>query len=1174
MQEHIITKEDGSRLNWSIANNNNVFCLLYKDNNQKYKFTPTENLNCELFMIGGGGAGGYFFGGGGGAGAAYINNNYTFKKNKTYTFEVGSGGMCDIEDINKLFKSGLTLNIYNNTNTNLNNVNFIYDDYSSLGIENSGMKQSFNVNNITIPASIFNNNTTYIWDGYIKSNSTGYFNIIINSKIPTIIWIDKYIFNNANSLIEGDNLNDVKMHQLDANRYYNIKIIAYNNNSTSNNLNITFEGCQLFNFDKNEEKYIYKSSTDTTLTFQNDNNTFETLRCKGGGNGGCGFYNKNTTLDGGCGGGSGINKIKGSSIIEAIYNGYDGAVGEYCGGGGGIISAGNNNRGGSGKIINWFKNDLIFGAGGNAANLDDNRNLGYGSGGNGGECCYYSKLLINNNGNNGCILIYINSPSSPTPTLSPPLATSPPIIESFSNKTYIMLPNGSIAKKLIDQSFLIAKKNSYGISSSRKDYFDEGTNADENAFVFLSDNYDNSRALESSAHAATNYLIVDKFTNQTFIYDMLVISKLFGILYRLYSHHFNNQLNRDLNDWNDFISNAQIKFLSNSSGAVVAHSISANNVTIYDFNSITSLKLGTDVGSGSLATTERIAEYNTEIYVPSSPATASKIPQTTIDAYISNEGNNVSALSPLYHNITSGAKIPVFDDINTEITAKKYYKIEAIASVEIESTPVKANFINDESITYASRGIPISGSVASTQLKILDANSLLSRANLKTYYEKLILINEFNSSHANYEKNDYLKQRVFLYLEVFNIILNTPANLMLPTLKYWMHYYNLVAYNASIQYKLLKIQNSRVNSSSAASSTKPANTACFINNSANASGTPKYFETDVGASTACLSGQAKENVILYIFNTFATPAALAVDDLNPHIDILNKNIDEIIKSFNDSTAYTLITDNILTTSELNKNSSDNYYNEQLSLNKTINDYNNELENYNNLSYYYKIVIAFGIVLLLLIIVIFNYSGIDNNSKISLYGIIIILIIIAYIIYNQYSGVKEGFTAVESKQSTRAPQALPAVFSFYNYREKVSKYLNAILNVLTNNSLNGTMSSSLTYIKRISSIKNDKAEYYKVKKMNLINSMEVLKKTSNYYYYIIILIAVSIIIFNIGIILYLLSPNNIIPILILCLIPFIILIYYVSFQIHKSTRLAENKNYWANYNPSDNTLKNL
>ena len=1176
MQEHIITKEDGSRLNWSIANNNNAFCLLYKDNNQKYKFTPTENLNCELFMIGGGGAGGYFFGGGGGAGAAYINNNYTFKKNKTYTFEVGSGGMCDIEDINKLFKSGLNLNIYNNTNINLNNINFIYDDYSSLGIENSGMKQSFNVNNITIPASIFNNNTTYIWDGYIKANSSGYFNIIINSKIPTIIWIDKYIFNNANSLIEGDNLNDVKMHQLDANRYYNIKIIAYNNNSTSNNLNITFEGCQLFNFDKNEEKYIYKPSTDTTLTFQNDNNTFETLRCKGGGNGGCGFYNKNTNLDGGCGGGSGINKIKGSSIIEAIYNGYDGAVGDYCGGGGGIISAGNNNRGGSGKIINWFKNDLIFGAGGNAANLDDNRNLGYGSGGNGGECCYYSKLLINNNGNNGCILIYINSPSSSTPTPSPSLATSPPIIESFSNKIYNMLPNKSIAKKLIDQSFLIAKKNTYATNSSRKDYFEEGNSADENAFVFLANNYDNSRALEESSHSATNYLIVDTFMNQTFIYDMLVISKLFGILYRLYSHHFKNTLSSDLDSWNTFIHNAKIKFSANT-GTLTTHNIDASQVVeIYDFNTIESLQLGTAIADGTpLTTTLRITAYNNAIYnTGSSVGKDSKIPAATINAYISNEGNNVSALSPLYHNITSGAAIEVFKAINDEISDKKYHKIETIAKDAISTPPVRGDFITDIPITYASRGTPhTTDSLASTQLKILDTTAI-NRDYLKTYYEKLKLVHEFNEEHADYKETDYLNQRVFLYLEVFNIILNTPANLMLPTLKYWMHYYNLVAYNASIQYQLLKIQNSRVKSTSTASSTKANNTACHTDNSADPSGKPKYFLSDVLASATCPpSGGIQTNAQLFIYNsTFAIPGS--VNNLNDHIDILNNNITEIIKSFNDSTAYTLISDNILTTSEINKNSSDNYYNEQLSLNKTINDYNNELENYNNLSYYYKIVIAFGIVLLLLIIVIFNYSGIDNNSKISLYGIIIILIIIAYIIYNQYSGVKEGFTAVESKSETRTPQVLPAVFLFYNYREKVSKYLNAILNVLTNNSLNGSMSSSLTYIKRISSIKNDKAEYYKVKKMNLINSIEVLKKTSNYYYYIIILIAFSIIIFNIGIILYLLSPNNIIPILILCLIPFIILIYYVSFQIHKSTRLAENKNYWANYNPSDNTLNNL
>ena len=84
------------------------------------------------------------------------------------------------------------------------------------------------------------------------------------------------------------------------------------------------------------------------------------------------------------------------------------------------MSRGNNNKGGDGKIINWFDQNLIFGAGGNASDLKQKRNLGYGCGGDGGECCYYSKLPNNNNnGNNGCILIYINP--------------NKPIIENFTS---------------------------------------------------------------------------------------------------------------------------------------------------------------------------------------------------------------------------------------------------------------------------------------------------------------------------------------------------------------------------------------------------------------------------------------------------------------------------------------------------------------------------------------------------------------------------------------------------------------------------------------------------------------------------------------------------------------------------------------------------------------------
>ena len=93
-------------------------------------------------------------------------------------------------------------------------------------------------------------------------------------------------------------------------------------------------------------------------------------------------------------------------------------------------------------------------------------------------------------------------------------------------------------------------------------------------------------------------------------------------------------------------------------------------------------------------------------------------------------------------------------------------------------------------------------------------------------------------------------------------------------------------------------------------------------------------------------------------------------------------------------------------------------------------------------------------------------------------------------------------------------------------------------------------------------------------MNLLNSIEILKKTSKFYYYMIIFVFVGIIIFNIALIMYLINPNMIIPIIILAVIFFIILIYYVSYNIHKSTRLAENKNYWANYNPSKLTLSDL
>ena len=1141
MQEHIIKKDDGSEIKWSTTTDNRPFCLLYKDNNQKYKFTPTENLTCELFMIGGGGAGGYFFGGGGGAGASYINNNYTFKKNKTYTFEIGSGGMCDIVDINELFKSGLNLNIYNNTDTDLSKINFMYDDYSSLGIQNSGMMQYFNVNNITIPSTILNNNTTYIWDGYIKTNSTGYFNISVNSKMNTVIWLDKFVYTNANALIEGNNINDVKIIQLESNRYYNIKIIVYNYNITAanNNFNISFKDCEFYNFNKTKENYKYEPATDTILTYKNDDNTFETIRCKGGGNGGCGFYNKNTNLDGGCGGGSGINKIKGSSIIEAIYNGNDGASGDYCGGGGGIISPGNNNKGGNGKKIEWFNSNLIIGAGGNAANLTETRNLGYGCGGNGGECCYYSKLLINNNGNNGCILIYVKSNNN-----------SPPIKEGFAvNKDDTFIKDNSIAKKLIEQSFKISNNDTYGTTFNRTTFFTQPNMMYyDNNNMMRNFNINNNFILNSRPYSG-----YDNGLNQTFIYDMLILSKLFAIIYRLYWHHFNNTLQNDNEKWAVFIENSYLNFQNNTST-----NIDQYKVNIKSLNTIDSLSIKT---SQTNANKMQPSNYNTTIYVDSDVSMSSDI----ITAYINNSdgtssststnNTNYTACVPLYHYVNNGDILPYLGNIADELTANNYYDI----NFGYSATPTITN------TSYLNASITATFTKGRTTVDILDSTSFLTRASLKNAYTAI-------SAHATVglaaSSDNYLYQRAYLYMEAFNIILNTDPTYILSTLKYYMHYYNLVVYNVSIQYGLTLIQNNRLipNAATTSAGNKCVSNTDITNNN--------LFTSSLLAdeSSTCVAGKTKYAAGI---NTATNGSGGYASTLNTYLDNLTKyNIKYITDNLNNSSDFKETTANIIIASSENKDTSANYYKNQSELNSIINDYNGELENYNNISFYYKLIIAFGILLAIVILFVFGTNSIDNNSKISVNVIIIILIIIAFIIYKEYSGIKENFTVIFHKDGATVGDLNTEINKIADYKFSVDKYINKLLLSLGSTNIGGTLKTSLQYINRLSVIKNEKAELFKIKKMNLLNSIEILKKTSNFYYYMIILIFVGIIIFNIALIMYLINPNMIIGIIIYAVILFVILIYYVAYNIHKSTRLAENKNYWANYNPSTLTISNL
>jgi hypothetical protein len=1194
MQEHIIRKDDGSELIWNKAKNGNYYCLLYNDNKRKYTFSPTTNLTCELFMIGGGGAGGYFFGGGGGAGAAYINKNYTFEKNRTYNFEIGTGGKCDIKDIDKLFKSGLVLNIYNNTTPKLTNISFSNDDYLSLGIQNSGMIQSFIVNNITIPSTIFLKNTTYIWDGYIKTDKTGFANIAINSSIKIIIWFDKYIYTNENALIDNSMISDVKIIQLESNRFYNIKIIAYNDNVVNNNFNITFENCKFFNFDKNNEIYNYDDkATDSILTYRNSDNSFETIRCRGGGFGGCGYYNQNNNLDGGCGGGSGINKLNGKSVIQAIYNGYDGAIGEYCGGGGGIMSAGTNNEGGDGKILNWFDENLIFGAGGNAANLKQVRQLGYGCGGNGGECCYYSKLLINNNGNNGCILLYIN--------------TSPAVIEHFADKIYNMLPETTIPNVLIKSSFNIypdetllrfyaqdrcinaAVASGTGLTNenlSRYKYFNNH-NAIFNRLSLHQqiripiiacvatqtapniekddDTIESSHVYKAQTSKITEaYNLNGGFAMENYIYDVITISNLLATVYRILWYEFNITNNLNISTFSSFISTLGIEISTGDTSGIKGYNIllaSNWNNAVHHLNlginiaSNTAYSIDIGITSGTI-TVPVFLKLNSvsQIYHNKLKYLNNKIGETfnnaNIDIVPNYHSNNQTTINSDKEYCGFATTKKMYADIFAE---KKYVPVTLATKISSPAT------VADYYILPSSGIDNISDSIAKTaiktyQIKILNDNSIITRANLEKLYKELIVIspplysNAWTAQTATASDTStlYNNQRIYLYLEIFNIILNTEPTTILSILKHWMHYYNMVYYNVLIQYALFMIQNNRAG--------KTINTT--------------VTGTDVTDNVSDIAAAELSETVYY---------TNIINDIN----LIIANMNNIIANFSSNSitknAITDINDNV---NNLNATGKD-FYASQKKLNKSINEYNKQLESYNIIVSQYKIIVIISIIIAIIIIIVFG-SSIDVNTKISAYIIIIITIIIALILYRNNAIISEPFMIAHAPLSDRATVvAIPSAESDDTFKNKINEYkktLNKYYDKLQTNLASLNIASIQTpineYSRQMATVRIDKVKFYNLKSIKLDNSIEILKKSIDFYYYIIILITLSIVLFTIALILYLINPGMILQIAVLCVIPFIILVYYVSYNIHKSTRLAENKNYWANYNPSDETIKNL
>jgi hypothetical protein len=79
-----------------------------------YTFTITENLICDILVVGGGGSGSQAHGGGGGAGAVIFMKDVNM--NGSYTIKIGKGGVCGNNGVNGLGGKGNDTEIFKTDN--------------------------------------------------------------------------------------------------------------------------------------------------------------------------------------------------------------------------------------------------------------------------------------------------------------------------------------------------------------------------------------------------------------------------------------------------------------------------------------------------------------------------------------------------------------------------------------------------------------------------------------------------------------------------------------------------------------------------------------------------------------------------------------------------------------------------------------------------------------------------------------------------------------------------------------------------------------------------------------------------------------------------------------------------------------------------------------------------
>jgi hypothetical protein len=289
-----------------------------------------------------------------------------------------------------------------------------------------------------------------------------------------------------------------------------------------------------------------------------------------------------------------------------------------------------------------------------------------------------------------------------------------------------MISDSSIAKKLLDETLNLTNDLNTINDSDINNYFTD-----------VSKNY--NKLKDETDEINKNY------NKEAYIYDIIIINKLYAIVYRLFWHHFNITLDYDKKKFKDFINNLEIKFnldeTNNIKSNIEIVNTNQDKKNIYRINlnnlfNIDNLKLEIDNSKNDRVSHNNInnIDYDTiynQIY--------DIYNKNILDIYNKNNDKYI----PLYHkyvNNIENSKI----DILSEFKKYDYNNIIKVNIIDIDSqNPDK--FILDDAINKIKN--------------IYIKNTTFTLDTLNKYYKKII---------NSLQDNDYQKQRIFLYLDALN----------------------------------------------------------------------------------------------------------------------------------------------------------------------------------------------------------------------------------------------------------------------------------------------------------------------------------------------------------------------------------------------------------------------